>query len=456
MSTTVKRPLRWIAYGFGLLLVMIAPLVYFLSSSTPEAEDPLVIGTLWSIAFVMLFIILIVQIVAPFFVERSLFITAYIALFILLVACFSLSADCLYGIFGSKPDSGLFYIFFEFSFFAFLTTMFAFEGAYYFPDHKKTPFFAYSAVMVLIPGISSIFGGTVAFVGFLIGILLFLIPLFISMFRLARADKDDATFFLTTILFLASIGIGLFEAFQHSLGFRGGLSLELIYMYIVIVSFAAIFFVNYVIVEQRRVEERKKARRYQSEALLFEINPHMVYNALAAIKGKYRASIEDGDKAIDGFSDYLRGTLSIGREKMVPLVKELDNLSTYVDFMSKVTGFKGAIVFDIDTVEGDIPPLSLQPFVENVFKHAGIASRTDGLLLISTRKNEEGTVIVIEDNGNGFDLEKAKAGQGIRNVLSRTAILLGEAPSIFSEPGRGTKVTFTLRKEKHAQNHRGR
>lgn len=102
MSTTVKRPLRWIACGFGLLLVMIAPLVYFLSSSTPEAEDPLMIGTLWSIAFVMLFIILIVQIVAPFFVEGSLFITAYTALFILLVAFFSLSADCLYGIFGSK------------------------------------------------------------------------------------------------------------------------------------------------------------------------------------------------------------------------------------------------------------------------------------------------------------------------------------------------------------------
>lgn len=456
MSTTVKRPLRWIAYAFGLLLVLIVPLVYFLSSTTPEMEDPLVIGTLWSISFVLLFIILIVQVVAPFVVESSIFTTAYTALFILLTACFGLSADCLYGIFGSDPDQRLIYVFFELSFFAFLSTMFGFERAYYFPGFKKTPILAYSAVMVLIPGIASIFGGVVAFSGFIIGLILYLVPFSASVYFLAKKDKDDATFFLTTILFLSAIGIGLFESFQHCLGLRGGLSLELIYLYIIVVAFAAIFLVNYVIVEQRRVEEGKKARHYQSEALLFEINPHMVYNALAVIKGKYRASIEEGDGAIDSFAGYLRGSLSIGREKMVPLGKELDNLSTYVEFMSKATGFKGNIVFDIDTMEGEIPPLSLQPFVENVFKHAGIADREDGLLIISTRMNEEGTIIVIEDNGNGFDMEKAKSGQGIRNVLSRAALLLGEAPSICSELGKGTRITFVLKKENHAENHRGR
>ena len=114
-----------------------------------------------------------------------------------------------------------------------------------------------------------------------------------------------------------------------------------------------------------------------------------------------------------------------------------------------MTDFKGRVIFDIETVEGYIPPLSLQPFVENVFKHAGIVDREDGVLLISTRAYEGGTEVTIKDNGRGFSLKEQALGEGIKNVVGRSLLSLGEAPTIESEPNGGTTVRFYLRKESH-------
>lgn len=444
----IKTATRIFIYLLAALALALPFLCYFLGQES-AAGNSMIVGTLFGIAFVLLLIITVVEIIAPFFIETSVFTTAFMAFFLLVMATTSLAGISFYRNLGGSAPEEVLYPIFQLSFFCYLAFFFSFERVYFFPECKRWLFIAYSSLVVIVPAVTIPAGSYWAVAGYGIGLLLFFVPTFLSMFILAKSSKDNMTYFLTVLLTFTAVGLSLFEALQFFFGPRGSQAVELVDLFLIIVCFSLIFLVNYIIVDQRRKEEGAKARHYESEALLFEINPHLIYNGLAAIKGKYRLGKEEGDRLIDSFADYLRGSLAIGRDKLIPLEKELDNLSTYIDFISDVTDFKGRVIFDIETVEGSIPPLSLQPFVENVFKHAGMVGREDGLLLISTRAVKEGTEVTLKDNGKGFSLKEQNFGEGIKNVVARSLLNLGEAPSIDSEVGKGTTVRFRLRKETH-------
>ena len=444
----LKCAVRIGIYLLGALFLAMPFLLYLLGSETAD-DNSMIVGTLFGIAFVLLLIITVVEFIAPIFIEASVFTTAFMAFFLLIMAATSLAGISFYRNLGGTAPQEILYPIHQLAFFLCLTSFFSFERVYFFPEFKTWTLWVYCLFLVAIPAATLPAGRSWAIVGYCIGLLMYFVPTIMSMFALARKGKDNMTFFLTVLLNFTAIGFAIFEALQFFLGPRGSQAIELVDLFVITVCFALIFLVNYIIVDQRRKEEGARARHYESEALLFEINPHLIYNGLAAIKGKYRLGKEEGDRLIDSFADYLRGSLAIGRDKLIPLEKELDNLSTYIDFISDVTDFKGRVIFDIETVEGYIPPLSLQPFVENVFKHAGIVDREDGVLLISTRAYEGGTEVTIKDNGRGFSLKEQALGEGIKNVVGRSLLSLGEAPTIESEPNGGTTVRFYLRKESH-------
>jgi hypothetical protein len=191
-------------------------------------------------------------------------------------------------------------------------------------------------------------------------------------------------------------------------------------------------------------EERQKLKEdYASakqEALRGQIKPHFVFNCLTAIEDSYHKDRISGDKAMTMFAKHLRTDVDSMDIDLVPFSQELDAIFNYVGLENLRLEKKFQVLFDIDFQDFLIPPLSLQPLVENAIKYSKTNEKEDGFIQIRSFKRDDGLVeIDIEDNGVGFDpAQTAPNSKGIRNVQERMALLLKATLSIESKPGQGT------------------
>ena len=105
-----------------------------------------------------------------------------------------------------------------------------------------------------------------------------------------------------------------------------------------------------------------------------------------------------------------------------------------------------------------MPPLTLQPIVENAIRH-GAFVRDEGLVRVSARRTPAGHEIAVWDNGDGFDPAKLQEGDGghigIWNVRERLERMCGGSLDIESGSGDGTTVTIRIPYTKEEQNHAG-
>lgn len=161
----------------------------------------------------------------------------------------------------------------------------------------------------------------------------------------------------------------------------------------------------------RQIKDREMLRRrlseVQTEALRAQMNPHFIYNCLSSLK--LHIERNDNDKAsyyIDCFASLLRRVLAHSRADLIPLNDEIETLRLYVE-LEKMR-FKDNFVyqFQIDPEapldELEVPPLLLQPYVENAIQH-GLWHKKDGQgrLEIRVERFKENLQICIEDNGIG-------------------------------------------------------
>ena len=106
--------------------------------------------------------------------------------------------------------------------------------------------------------------------------------------------------------------------------------------------------------------------------------------------------------------------------------------------------------YDVEYDEFLVPPLSIQPLVENAVKH-GIAAKEEGgtVRIVSRKLSDGGAQIRIIDNGIGFDIDSLKnldvTHEGLANVRERIRLEVGGDMTITSVPGRMTTVVVTIR-----------
>jgi len=163
-------------------------------------------------------------------------------------------------------------------------------------------------------------------------------------------------------------------------------------------------------VKRRELEKSEVSRRInelEQLALKSQMNPHFIFNCLNSIQQfVLNKDVAGSNRFISGFSKLMRQTLDISARKEISLTEEKLYLSTYLGlertrFANK---FSSEILsgLDINPDEFYIPPMMLQPFVENSIRH-GIRYRPDNLgkILISFEKVDCDLVCVVEDNGIG-------------------------------------------------------
>ncbi|MEO3690643.1 sensor histidine kinase [Roseateles paludis] len=195
-----------------------------------------------------------------------------------------------------------------------------------------------------------------------------------------------------------------------------------------------------------RAEAQRLAVEAQLRLLRTQLEPHMLFNTLANLRGLVREDVDRAETMIDRLIAYLRATLAASRTESVPLGREFAQLRAYLEIMSLRMGPRLAWQLDLPAAleNTPVPPMLLQPLAENAIKHGLEPKVGAGRIDIVARQVEAGVEICIEDDGLGLqalDDEAAGSGHttepssyGLRHVRERLQAVYGPAASLTLEP----------------------
>ncbi|HSO56916.1 MAG TPA: sensor histidine kinase [Paenisporosarcina sp.] len=202
------------------------------------------------------------------------------------------------------------------------------------------------------------------------------------------------------------------------------------------------------------------AKEAEIKALQAQISPHFLFNTLNTIVSLVRIEPVKARKLLISLSHFLRQNLNVTTATLTTLEQELKHVKAYLE-IEEVRFFNKLIVeYQIDErlLLENIPPLTLQPIVENAVKH-GIKDKSENCLIkISIQKHDSTTVVCVEDNGQGMTAERISqlgreratsdsgTGIGLYNVNRRLTMMFGNTSAlrIDSEQNEGTRVSFVI------------
>ncbi|MBQ6521071.1 MAG: histidine kinase [Anaerolineaceae bacterium] len=213
----------------------------------------------------------------------------------------------------------------------------------------------------------------------------------------------------------------------------------------VIAGFAMFIFIVLDQIELFTRQQEENARQ-KANIMVLEMRPHFIFNTMTSIYYLVEQDPGKAQQVIMDFTNYLRGNLSaIVSEKMIPFEKELEHTKAYLAV--EEVRFEGKLFVSFDTPYTDfnIPPLMLQPIVENAIKH-GIDPDLEALKIrISTQKTEAGSEILVEDSGPGFTLpDDNEPHIALENIRKRLQLMCRGKLEITSNETSGTTVKLIL------------
>jgi two-component system sensor histidine kinase AlgZ len=188
--------------------------------------------------------------------------------------------------------------------------------------------------------------------------------------------------------------------------------------------------------EARVLETSVLARDAELKALKAQVNPHFLFNSLNSISALTSIDAGRAREMCILLADFLRMTLGLGERAAVPLREELELLKRYLAIEKVRFGTRLAVEQEVDAQSEAclVPPLILQPLVENAIVH-GIANLPQGgTIRLRARVSESFLQISIE---NSFDQEAAtsrKGGLGLKNVRQRIEARYAQQGSVRATP----------------------
>ena len=204
--------------------------------------------------------------------------------------------------------------------------------------------------------------------------------------------------------------------------------------------------------EISKVENLISLLKYSElKALQSQINPHFLFNVLNTMTSLIRTNPEKAREVTIDLSNYLRYNLD-NNLKSVELIKELNQIDTYIKIEKARFGDKLNIIYDVDEslYNFQIPSLIIQPLVENSIKHGILKKRDKGFVKIIVKKIDKDIEVAIEDDGVGIEQavidnldKKIEENIGLKNVHQRLKLLYGEGLNI-TKLEQGTRIKFKI------------
>ena len=215
----------------------------------------------------------------------------------------------------------------------------------------------------------------------------------------------------------------------------------------------------------RKVQEERQVNLLKHQAMNSLMSPHFIFNSLTSIQNYI--NLNDSLRASEylaKFSRLIRMIIEKASQSDIILHEELTRLNYYLDLEKE--RFKGKFDFfvtvdpNVNTLEIKIPNMIIQPYAENSIIHGILPKHEHGNLRIHFKKDgEKNLLIIIEDDGIGFNKakENAKAGhkslgtRTIENILELNTKLTGKNQTVviidkldLPNPEQGTRITITL------------
>lgn len=200
----------------------------------------------------------------------------------------------------------------------------------------------------------------------------------------------------------------------------------------------------------------KTAKDAEIAFLRSQIKPHFLYNALNSIA---ELCVEEPEKAEEltlQLSQYLRSNFDFKQlDSLTSLENELELVEAYINIEKARFGARLNVEYDVRVnTDYRIPPLILQPLVENAIRHGLMSNLRGGTVIISVKELENSVIsFIVEDNGSGMSEHKLKEvmqsdvdkrGVGLWNISQRIKLLYGKNIHIQSAEGLGTTVSFEI------------
>jgi sensor histidine kinase YesM len=200
--------------------------------------------------------------------------------------------------------------------------------------------------------------------------------------------------------------------------------------------------------ERLRIERaEREATLANLRALQAQIEPHFLFNTLANVSSLIDPDPKLAKRMLETFIRFLRASLAATRSETTTLGAEAELIAAYLEVLEVRMGPRLAVRVDVAPgLQGfALPPMLLQPIVENAIRH-GLEPRVEGgEIAFRARREGEAVVIEIADTGVGFQAT-TRGGMGLANVRDRQRLLYGDRASlaISDNKPQGTVVTLRL------------
>jgi signal transduction histidine kinase len=215
----------------------------------------------------------------------------------------------------------------------------------------------------------------------------------------------------------------------------------------------AALFIVYLDAMRQRIENEAAARgaaerlaaESQLRLLRAQLEPHMLFNTLANLRSLVESDPKLAQAMIDRIILYLRSALAASREEAVTLRQEFAQLSAYLEIMALRMGARLSCRFSLPEGLEDlpVPPMLLQPLVENAIKHGVEPKIGPSEIRIEARRNGAAVEIAVTDTGLGFQGDSQ--GYGLAHVRQRLAAFYGGLAKLTLEPNAPEGVRATVR-----------
>lgn len=232
---------------------------------------------------------------------------------------------------------------------------------------------------------------------------------------------------------------------------RGGTDSNAIARSLLFALLAWLLFTVYFTTRAQRIRAERNAAQAQLQLLQAQMEPHFLFNTLANVVSLMEEDTPRAKQMLESFTDYLRASLGSMRRGETTLGEELDLAEAYLRVVK--TRMEDRLHYRIDVPDGlrsmTLPPLSLQPLIENAVVH-GLEPQIDGGTVVISARLIDGQLIVdVTDDGRGLEAARTKGSRGtgtaLANIRERLAQLHGERGGLVVEAAQPQGVHAVLR-----------
>ena len=197
---------------------------------------------------------------------------------------------------------------------------------------------------------------------------------------------------------------------------------------------------------QEQLAQQQQIANQRASIMVLQMRPHFIYNTLMSIYSLCNQDPQKARQVTMDFTNYLRKNFNaVASDSTIPFSAELEHTRAYLAVEQAQHDEMLVVDYDTPFINFRLPPLTLQPIVENAVKHGMDPYAGPLHVSIRTLHSDNAVQIIVEDDGSGFDPNDVnETHTTLENIRQRLEIMCKGSMSIESHDKKGTIVTITI------------